>query len=205
VIDTLGADMEGTAEPDVAEHPRLVGRWVTLRPLRTSDMPFFFELMHDERIGFRWRFRGQTPSFEAFTASMWQGVTAQFVIEDKKGAPLGLVVLYNVDHRHGIAYLATMVRPDLVGRGWPMEGLQLFCDYVFRVWALRKIYAEALEFNYAQFASWSERVFTVEGLLRDHEFYDGRYWDLYIFSTTREAWEGYRRRPLAETQRSDAR
>lgn len=184
------------ASAGAVTEPTLRGRWVTLRPLRPGDMPFFYEVMSDPAVGFRWRFRGHTPSFEEFSLAMSQRVCAQFVIEDPGQQPIGLVVAYNADHRHGIVYFACMIRPDFVGRGWPLEGALLFLDYLFKLWTFRKVYAEALSFNFAWFSSWSGRVFESEGVLKDHEYYDSQYWDLHILSCTRTSWAAYRTRAV---------
>lgn len=170
----------------------MAGRWARLRHLRPVDVQALYEIANDPAIAFRWRYRGHTPSFEEFSQSMKQGVLAHFVVESVDGEFAGYVVAYNADHRHGIVYLAVMMRPDLRGVAWPVEGAILFIDYIFTVWNLRKVYAETLSFNFAQFSSWSGRAFDVQGVLTDHEYYDGSYWDLYVLATTRDQWNTFR-------------
>jgi hypothetical protein len=46
-----------------------------------------------------------------------------------------------------------------------------------------------LAFTWGAVASGVERVFREEGCLRDHEFYQGRYWDLHIAAVYRTDWE----------------
>ena len=62
----------------------------------------------------------------------------------------------------------------------------LFFDYLFTVFNIRKLYAEVLEFNFGQFASGAEHVFKVEGRLTDHDWYDGRYWDMLVLALYRD-------------------
>ena len=46
-----------------------------------------------------------------------------------------------------------------------------------------------LESNYEQFASGNGSWFVTEGRLAEHEYYDGRYWDLIFLTVRREDWE----------------
>jgi hypothetical protein len=85
-------------------------------------------------------------------------------------------------------YLAGVCDPELLRTGLGAQGLMLLADHLFRNWNFRKIYFEATEFNYAQFASGKGRLFVEEGRLTEHTFYDGRYWDLVVGSMTRDAW-----------------
>ena len=182
--------MSATTRPVAA--PVTTGRWVGLRHVRPDDVPTLYEMVGRPDVGFRWRFRGQTPSYEEFHRSLWSGVTAQFVMHPKRSSePLGMVTLYNMDARHGISYVALLVDPRVAGAGFAVEGLPLMLGYGFTSWSLRKIYAEVLEFNFVSLASWEGRGFEVEGVLKRHEFYGGEYWDLYLLSCTREMWHDY--------------
>ena len=68
------------------------------------------------------------------------------------------------------------------------EAVLLFLGYLFRQFPLRKVCAEMLSFNYADVASGAGRFFNVDGIMKEHEYYDGQYWDMYILSVTRAQW-----------------
>jgi RimJ/RimL family protein N-acetyltransferase len=70
-----------------------------------------------------------------------------------------------------------------------IEGLVLFLGLCFRNWNLRKLYAEIPGFNWAQFESVTDYFLRVEGLLPDHEYFDGRFWDHRIVAVYREDFE----------------
>ncbi len=72
----------------------------------------------------------------------------------------------------------------------------LFIDYVFRCWNFRKMYMDVAEYNLSQMASGMTRLFTVEGQLSEHYHLDGQYWDKFILSITRDAWEEHPKRFL---------
>lgn len=185
------------SERPTAPQTALVGRSVALRPVNPGDYDFLRRAEVSEQLGPRWRFRGAVPAPEMYPQALWQGVTAQFaVVEAGTPMPIGLVSLYNVEHAHGTGYVAVA---DLRSGGGPtrvVQGAILFLSYVFQVWNLRKVYAEAYEYNLAQFESLRGRVLHEEGRLGEHAFLGGRYWDLVTLALYREDWEAWERRVL---------
>ena len=65
----------------------------------------------------------------------------------------------------------------------------MFIEYLFVTFPIRKVYTETLAFNASQFESALGSVFTVEGVLQEHEYYDGEYHDLTISSVSRSQWD----------------
>jgi RimJ/RimL family protein N-acetyltransferase len=188
--------------------PRLdLGR-IALRPVRPLDYDWLFELETHPLMIHRWRLNGATPSPETFQRMVWEKVVAQFlVIEKGTNARTGLVLLYAPDAFNGTAQIAFVAHPDYQGRSLALDGVLLFIDYVFATWNLRKLYGESMGFNFGQFASEEERrmdnddVFRVEGVLRQHSFFGGKYWDKVITAIYREDWERVRENLLGEIER----
>jgi RimJ/RimL family protein N-acetyltransferase len=154
------------------------GRFVRLRAVRDLDRPFLYGMLTDPEIGARWRFRGAVPRPEAFERVLWDGVLAQFVVEGRRdGVPKGVVTSYGANLSAGTASMAVALAADHVRHGLGVEAAYLFCDYQFATWSLRKLYLETPEFNCGRFLGAIGRYCHVEGVLRDHEYFDGRYWD----------------------------
>lgn len=174
---------------------RLTGRWVTLRPITPGDYEFLHRMTVDARTIVRWRPRGTTPSPEQFPQFLWQNVLAQFLVEQTdERIPVGTVTAYNADPRNSVVYLAVAITPEFEKSGWALEAVVIFIEYLFRVWNLRKVYIEAVEFNFAEYASGIGRFFQLEGCLRDHEYFEGQYWHVYISALYRENWPETARR-----------
>lgn len=170
--------------------PALMGQRVELRPVVPEDYPYLFSLSLDPRICFRWRLRNTTPSFEGFVAGLFQGILAQFlVVERSTGERSGLISVYNVDFKNDIGYLAMVLDPRIHGTPMTVEALSLFMNYVFTSWPLRKVYAETTELSYPQFEGGKGRLFELEGVYPEHEYYDGRYWCMYMLAFYRTRWE----------------
>ena len=167
--------------------PALSGKRVRLRAVTAEDYPFLLELQTAPENMIRWRYRGTTPSPEQVLQSLWQGVLAQFVVVRlDNDEPIGLVVCYNAEFRHGYAFLAAIVSPKYEMAGWSLEGNAVFLAYLFEAFDFRKIYLEVVEFNYQRLVSGAETLFHVEGCQRDHEYHLGRYWHQYTLAIYRD-------------------
>ncbi len=162
-------------------------RWVELVPLGNEHLDFLYDLAVDEQVGVRWRFHGQVPSRDAFLSSLWTGVLVQLLVVDRKSrSPLGLVVAYNADQRHGFAYLASVMVPEADGSGLGVAALDVFVGYLFATWPLRKLYAEIPEYNVDRLGNRIGYLLKEEGRLRAHSFYGGFWWDQVIVAIYRD-------------------
>ncbi|MCF2526329.1 GNAT family N-acetyltransferase [Yinghuangia soli] len=165
----------------------LRGRYFQLEPVSPEVMPYLYQLAISSEVGYRWRFRGSVPDYPTFEATFWQGSLAQFVAVDLESEmPAGHVVCYNPDHGQGYAYLGAVFAPGHTGSGRPVDAVRTFARYVFTTWSFRKLYMEVPGFNYPQIRSGAKDWFAVEGQLRDHDYYDGRYWDHYTLAVYRD-------------------
>lgn len=178
---------EGAAVPSP---PPLTGRRLQLRPVMPYDVEFLYELATGEDVGYRWRFLGHVPNFEVFSQQLWHDVLVQFVIVSRKTQDrIGLVVCYTADLRNGYAHMAIAMKGKQVGTGIAIEAASLFVNYLFATFNLRKIYAEATDFNFQSVASGKDTLFREEGRLVDHYYYQGRFWDQRIVALHRADWE----------------
>jgi RimJ/RimL family protein N-acetyltransferase len=161
-----------------------------LRPVLPNDVEYLYRLSVHPDVTWRWRYRGQSISFDQFAQQLWAGTLVHFVVERIEGnQPIGYVQAFDASERHGWCHFAVMLDPALERSGWAIECLALFFNYVFTAWNFRKLYAVALENNFDDLKSGAGRWFVTEGRLEEHEYYDGRYWDLVMLAVRREDWE----------------
>lgn len=176
----------GTQQRAHARQPVLHTGQIALRPVAPEHVPFLYHLAIREDVGYRWRFRGAVPDMDTFQANLRQGVLSQFVVvSEPVGEPAGQVICYNADLARGIGYVAAAFTPEHTANALPVTSVSLFVRYVFQVWNLRKLYLEMISYNFDQIASGAGHHFDVEGRLRDHSYYDGRYWDEYLLAIRR--------------------
>ena len=168
----------------------LRGPYATLRVVNPEDYPHLRMLETSGEMATRWRLRGTTPSPEQWAQSMWNGVTAQFLVtETKSGREIGLVAMYGANWQDGHARLAAG-RFDLRTRNPAMIfGVAMFLEYVFGNWDLRKLYMDLPQYNYPQFSSGLGRFFDIEARLREHTFASGRHWDELTLAIYRDRWQ----------------
>lgn len=166
-------------------------RSIKLRPIQSSDMQELYASALDPRWSFKWRFRGLTPSFQEFSNALYSGSLCQFVVQrlsDRRA--LGLVSCYNARHDAGIAYIAftRTATPGTNPNSEMMEAGYLFIAFVFQNWDFRKLYAEVPGFTWGQFERAADTFFHVEGVLKDHDYFDGKYWDHRLLAIYRSEW-----------------
>ena len=174
----------------------LVGPNVRLVPVGQGDEPYLFRLMATGEHLVSYRLRGRTPSPENFHQFLWEQVLAQFLVTNHEGRTIGLVTCFEPNFRHGHASLAAVADPAFKDSGLVLEGMTLFISYLFAEFDLRKLYAESLESNFAQFQTGANRIFEVEGRLREHEYIHGRYQDFVILAIWRDPWREHHSRIL---------
>jgi len=151
-----------------------------LTPLRESDIGFLYALAVHPETSYRWRYRGVPPPPDRFAADLWSQVLVQYVVRTHSDEPVGQVVAYAADLAAGHAYVGAVFQPDHTGSGLAADVTATFVRYLFHTFPLRKLYLEVPGFNWPQVRSAAGRLFEIEGVLRDHDFYAGRYWDKYV-------------------------
>lgn len=188
-IDTLVLKPEAS---QVKAAPR-TGRFVKLVPVTPEYRVFLYELAVDEESGFRWRFNGSVPPPEVFQESLWSGVLCQFVVvETVSGSAQGTAVAYSADLNHGYCYVGIAMSGDAQNTGLAVEAFLLFTGHLFATYRLRKLYMDIPEYNMRPLMSAVGTVLTLEGRLKDHNYYGGRYWDRLYFAVYPDSLAGIR-------------
>jgi RimJ/RimL family protein N-acetyltransferase/aryl carrier-like protein len=152
-----------------------------LTPIEQRDLDFLYTLAAQPETSFRWRYRGAPPPPERFAAELWTQVLVQYVTRRTvDNEPVGHVVAYGAGPSQHHAYVGAVFQPQHTGTGLAAQVVAVFVRYLFHTFPLHKLYLEIPGFNWPQMRSGEGRLFRVEGVLRDHDFYAGRYWDQYL-------------------------
>lgn len=171
----------------------LVTERVRLRPVLPSDVPRLYEAAVRPESGHCWFLRGVTPSPQSFAERLYQSTLVQYaVVRTDSGALSGLVDAYDpalADGHVKLGIISTKHSEQLpMSYGEVFEGTLLFVTHLFRTFNVRKVYAEIPGFNWPQFASGEGFVFETEGVMRQHDFFAGRFWDRRVVAIYREPW-----------------
>jgi RimJ/RimL family protein N-acetyltransferase/aryl carrier-like protein len=152
-----------------------------LAPLQPSDVPHLYTLAVRPENCFRWRYRGAPPSPERFTDELWNHVLVQYAVRrGSDGRLAGHVVAYGADQHTSHVSVGAVFDPEHTGSGFAAEIVEVFSRHLFQVFPLRKIYLEIPGYNWPQMRGGEGRYFRVEGVLPEHVYYAGRYWEQYV-------------------------
>jgi len=174
----LTPSVRGPADPLA---PVMGDRAFRLDPVQPEDVGFLYTLAAQPDTSFRWRYRGAAPSFQRFVDDMWQQVLVQYVARRTgDNTPAGHLVAYGADAAVHHVYVGAAFLPSYTRTGLAAQAVTLLVRFLFHTFPLKKVYLEVPGFNYAQISSGEGRLFQVEGRLRDHCYYAGRYWDQYL-------------------------
>jgi UDP-4-amino-4,6-dideoxy-N-acetyl-beta-L-altrosamine N-acetyltransferase len=123
-----------------------------------------------------------------------------YLMYEFRGEPLGIVAFNHIDSLSGNSGWAFYASPDAQrGVGARMEFLAL--SYCFEDLGLHKLYCEVLEFNESVINLHKKFGFKIEGILREHHFYEDRYLDIYCLALLASEWESLREPMFARLSR----
>lgn len=106
-----------------------------------------------------------------------------FIIEQVPASkPVGFVFNYGSDSVDRNAYFCIFVDPEAQGQGIGLDASMLFLKYLFMQFGYRKVYAEVYGFNDHALRILKRSEFKQEGCLTEHRWWNGRFWNQYIFS-----------------------
>jgi RimJ/RimL family protein N-acetyltransferase len=168
----------------------LRGPHVRIRHVRIGDYPELYRIESDPTTAATWRYRAALPPFEQYEEALWKQTDAILVVESlADGSIAGYVQLHDVDLRAGHGWFSIYAGVEHRGRGAVMEGLMLFCDWVFLNTPLRWIYAHSFEDNVGAFESGFRRGESLHlGVLRERVLVGDQLTDVHVIGMERERW-----------------
>lgn len=163
---------------------------VQLAPLDPSHYSGLYEAALLPQSAHRWRWRGRTPSPEEFQATLYAGVTSQFVVLGQDRRLVGLVVGYDEDPSRFHCHIGFLRAPsaDAGSPGALVEGIALFIAYLFDTFPYERLFADLPEYNLPLLAGTAGSLLRREGTMRRFYWHGGRHWDRILFSLAREDW-----------------
>lgn len=174
------------------ETPRL-----RLREFVPGDWPAVLAYQRDPRY---LRFYAGDDRTEAQARSLvetfvnWQHETPryrwQLAIEwGETGELIGNVGLRRAGPDADLADLGYELAPDWWGRGIATEAAGRMLSFAFETLGLHRVHAHCIADNVASANVLEKLGLRREGLLRQHEHFKDRWWDVQLFGLLREEWE----------------
>lgn len=166
------------------------GEKVRLRGIRADDWEHFARWDTDSdasRFGWQlWAPKGEEAAKQfardesAKAPDPWN---QRFVIETLEGDPAGTINYRSDRRRFSFEYGIGLAREHW-GNGYAEEAIRLVCRYLFGELRLHKIQAYVYAFNKRSLSMHRKFGMVQEGVLREAQFTDGRFWDTVIFGMT---------------------
>lgn len=183
--------MPGPADvPHEAGRLPLTGRRVCLRPVTDADTEYVFTLL--VRLGI-----ASVPRLDRF-ASAYAGDGTHFIVHDRRdGGHAGYTSLHSAGPGGRHIELGVLADPDSAIKAAGAEALFLTADYAFSSLPIRKLYIRTTEASAAHLGGALAAMSKREGTLREHLFFRGRYWDVYVTAICRADWNRMGR-PIVE-------
>lgn len=192
LYDNRLSPQERPVDPELDEWPHRTNR-IHLRSVSAEDLELIYRLSNDARTSYRWSMRGRTVSRGEMAQAVAAGAHCQYVVaRNSDYRAVGLVSLTDYssfDRRADLTVVGLRNQTQDSGAFLEVfEGTAAFLSYCFRTFGLRKITASIPGWNWQQFAGGVDQYFVVEGVLRDHDEYDGRFWDRRLISFFAPDW-----------------
>ncbi len=180
------------------------GRWVCLRSLRDhEDMPVLFEWRNNVDTLSLWSLARNVVSEHQFEDEWAHRMREHFhcfaMIEKREhedATAVGFCYAYDASIADGHAFLCTYLDPARGRRGYGVEATALFVEYLFAFYPFRKLYADVFGYNTLSLRTCQHAGFEVEGVFREHRYFNARYWDVHRCALHRSQWEARRPRLL---------
>lgn len=168
------------------------GATVRLRGVSPDDWRHFlaWDLDSDaQRYGWQvWAPYGEEAAKEfARTESLKKATdgNVRLMIETLTGVAVGSISVRVDQRRFNFEYGISLGREHW-GKGYAEEGITLVMRYLFGELALHKGQAWVYAFNERSVSMHKKLGMVLEGTIREVQYTDGRFWDVYVFGITAE-------------------
>lgn len=160
----------------------LEGRRVRLERMRPRHVAELYEIAQSPG----WPLAGAGLEPEAFVEQLWSVSPVQFsVLRKDDDAVIGFARGSKWDQRSRTIEVVFGLAPGSWHMVWPLEGIVIFCDYLFRGLGMRKIYFELRPSSLDALGSGVRRMCTREWVKRgDVRAPDGTFEDVEVWALT---------------------
>ena len=108
------------------------------------------------------------------------------IMNVKKQIPVGFIYSYDYNIKDNYLYLAVCLEDNARNSVIGAEAGMIFLNYLFKNYPIRKIYCTVYEYNKMCMSFLKNAGFKPEGILKEHRYFDGKYYDMNILAFYRE-------------------
>lgn len=158
---------------------------IILRPISKADYDFIYDCQTDLRNLHLWWEEKDLLTYEAFVDDFQKKLRRfihTFCIAEYKGTPIGFIYNYNTNFVDQYTYICVYLKPEATAQGLGKIVAYQFGQFLYKQYGFRKVYAEIKGYNEPSLKIVKRNGFEEEGRLKNHCWFDGRFWDMYIYA-----------------------
>lgn len=172
------------------ERPAISGKGIKLMPLSRYNIQDLFLMQNNVDEMYLW-----TASRDILTESQLEDIfinrLSQYyhvylLIYNENNDCCGLIYSYDYNVLDGFTYTTIYLQKEFRNQGVAQKSGMLFFDYLFTYYPIRKIYCDVIAYNEHSRHFLQKSGMAIEGELKQHKFYAGKYYDVIKFSMFRE-------------------
>jgi RimJ/RimL family protein N-acetyltransferase len=158
----------------------LIGKRVDLRAIEPSDFELLWRWLNDPNVMQWWGRPGNTVSLPQVQREEQEKLLRpdgqKFIIATKDGVSIGQIDYYELDWQQRSAWTSIMIgESDYWSGGYGSDAMRTLLHYLFDELALHRISLTVHESNVRARRSYEKNGFVSEGVLREWQFFDGRW------------------------------
>lgn len=164
---------------------------IILRAIEQEDLELIREMINDPVIEHMTGHGGLPVSkFQQenwFKSLLGREGEVRLIIEFE-GKAVGTVMLTDIDYRNSTAQFHSKIATsqNLRGKGIGTKATWALIEYAFNQLNLNCIYSQIIEYNFASQRVKEKCGFKKDGVLRDRAYKDGKYYNIVVWSITKE-------------------
>jgi diamine N-acetyltransferase len=176
----------------------LRGEKVILRTIEREDLKTIHELERNLDLVLladgNWQPIPLATKEKDFDKHLQEEDPAWFAIE-VDGNLIGTTGLHHRDRRlQTSSFGIAIYNPDYLGRGYGRDALNVLLNWSFQIQNFRRIWLETWASNERALRCYQALGFVEEGRLREHGYYNGKYFDVVLMGMMRSEWEARQQR-----------
>ena len=157
----------------------LFGDDIKIRKLKLPEDSALFDIWLNDQFGRHFLMPGHTPANTDFDEIVKNKCNIIGIITLNDSTPIGAVAFLNYDSTQKKAELRKLIgEPSMRGKGFAKEATILWIRYGVSSLGIKKIYLNTLNTHIRNIKLNEDLGFSVEGILRNEAFFDGKYHDL---------------------------
>ena len=162
-----------------------------LRAIEEEDAPILQQMINDPEIenavvGFSYPV--SLTSQKKWIANLSQDNTVRYAIEVENRV-VGVISVSSIDLKNRVGNINIKLISEARGKGYAMRASKMVIEYCFQELNLNCITANVIERNCDSKKLWEKLGFSIDGILRQRVYKNGKYHNLVSYSLLKEEYD----------------